>query len=142
MSHPATCKDGKFHDIVDEGLFYVTVKRLSPDKAFDSQYVLAFENCISRLEISLEFERLLEKQNKALIEHYHLLLATHLIETVRKPTVSHDSVVAQAQRALENHPMENPTFRLTVALLHYHLGAMLSVFTLKEPPVFGLMEPL
>ena len=124
MAHPATCQDGKFQDIVDEGLFYVTVKRLSPDKAFDSQYVLAFENCISRLETSLEFERLLEKQNKALIEHYHLLLATHLIETVRQPTVSHDSVVAQAQRALVNHPLENPTFRLTVALLLYHLGAV------------------
>lgn len=123
ISHPATCQDGGFPDIVDEGLFYLTVKRLSSDKTFDSLYERAFEDCISRLEASPEFERGLKKQNKALIEHYHLLLATYLIETVRKPTVSHDSVVAKAQRTLATNHSENPTFRLTVALLLQHLGA-------------------
>jgi hypothetical protein len=123
IAHPATCQDGGLPDIVDEGLFYLTVKRLSSNKTFESLYEQAFEDCISRLEASPEFERRLKKQNKALIEHYYLLLATYLIETVRKPTASHDSIVAKAQRTLAINYSENPTFRLTVALLLQHLGA-------------------
>ena len=123
MAHPATCQDGGLPDIVDEGLFYLTVKRLNSDKTFDPLHQRAFEDCISRLEASPGFERRLKKQNKALIEHYYLLLATYLIETVRKPTVSHDSVITQAQRTLAINHLEYPTFRLAVALLLQHLGA-------------------
>ncbi|MEA2093195.1 MAG: hypothetical protein U9P11_01375, partial [Pseudomonadota bacterium] len=88
MAHPATCQEGGFQDIVDEGLFYLSIKRLTSDKTFDLRHEQAFEDCISRLEASPEFERRLKKQNKTLIEYYHLLLATYLIETVRKPTAS------------------------------------------------------
>jgi len=123
MAHPATCQEGGFQDIVDEGLFYLSVKRLTSDKTFDLRYEQAFEDCIFRLEASPEFERRLKKQNKTLIEYYHLLLATYLIETVRKPTASHESVIEDAQRTLANNRFENPTFRLTVALLLQHLGA-------------------
>jgi len=123
MAHPATDQDGGFPDIVDEALFYLTIKRLGTDKTFDSSYERNLENCISRLEASLDFELQLEKQNKASMEHYHLLLATHLIEIVRKPTVSHDSVVADAQHALESSRIKNPTFRLAIALFLQRLGA-------------------
>jgi hypothetical protein len=123
LAHPATYHDGGFQDIVDEGLFYLTVRRLTSDNAFDSVYKQAFEACISRLEASIEWEQQPEKQNTALIAHYHLLLAAYIVETFRKPSASHDSVVSQAQRALVTNRREYPTFRLTVALLLYRLGA-------------------
>jgi hypothetical protein len=123
MAHPATCQDGGFLDIVDEGLFYLTIRRLGSGKMPDALHERAFEDCISRLEASPEFERRLKKQDKTLFEQYHLLLATYLIETVRKPAVSHDRVIAEARRTLANSGSENQTFRLTVALLIQHLGA-------------------
>jgi hypothetical protein len=123
MAHPATYQDGGFPDIVDEALFYSTVQRLSFDKAFDSLYEHAFENCISRLEAALELEQRKEIRNNVLLEHYHRLLATYLIELVRKTTVDHGRVVAEAQHALVNNRYENPTFRLTVAVLLARLGA-------------------
>lgn len=123
LANPATCQDGGFLDIVDEGLFYHTIKRLGSDKAQQALYQQASDDCLSRLESSAGFERRLKKQNKTLFEHYHLLLATHLIETVRKPTTGRDTLIAEAQSALANNRFENPTFRLTIALLLRHLGA-------------------
>lgn len=123
LAHPATCQDGGFLDIVDEGLFYRTLKRLDTDKAQQALYRQASNDCLSRLESSPEFEQRLVKQQKTLFEHYHLLLATHLIEAGRKHTAGHDTVIAEAQSALANNRRENPTFRLTIALLLQHLGA-------------------
>jgi hypothetical protein len=127
LANPATCQDGGFLDIVDEGLFYRTIKHLGTDKAQQALYQQASDDCLSRLESSPAFERRLKKQNKTLFEHYHLLLATHLIETSRKQTSGRDTVIAEAQSALANNRHENPTFRLTVALLLQHLGARPSV---------------
>lgn len=123
LANPATCQDGGFLDIVDEGLFYRTIKRLGTDKVQQALYQQASDDCLSRLESSPAFERRLKKQNKTLFEHYHLLLATHLIETGRKQTTGRDTVIAEAQSALTNNRRENPTFRLAIALLLQHLGA-------------------
>jgi hypothetical protein len=50
MAHPATCQDGGFLDIVDEGLFYLTIRRLGSGKMPDALHERAFEDCRSRLE--------------------------------------------------------------------------------------------
>ena len=123
LANPATCEDGGFLDLVDEGLFYRTLKRLGTDRAQDALYQQASDDCLSRLESSPGFKRRLQKQDKTLFEHYHLLLATHLVEAGRYQTAGRDTVIAQAQNSLANSHFENPTFRLTIALLLQHLGA-------------------
>lgn len=123
LAHPATCEDGGYLDIVDEGLFYLVINHLTLNKSRDVRHEGAFQDCISRLEASPEFKRQVNKQNKTLIEHYHLLLATRLIETARGRMAGRDRIIAAAQRTLASSRLENPTFRLTVALLLQHLGA-------------------
>jgi hypothetical protein len=127
LANPATCKDGGFLDIVDEGLFYRTIKRLDTDNAQQALYQQASDDCLSRLASSPAFQQRLKKQDKTLFEHYHLLLATHLIESGRRQATGRDTVIAQAQGALANSRFENPTFRLTIALLLQHLGAQAPV---------------
>ena len=70
-------------DLVGDGLFYLTIKRLSFNSEYDMHFEEACEDCMSRLESSPEFDRQLKKPNKMLIEHYHLLLASHIINTAR-----------------------------------------------------------
>lgn len=123
MEHPATCQDGGFLDLVDEGLFYLTIKRLSFNSEYNMHLEEAFEDCISRLESSSEFDRRLKKPNKNLIEYYHLLLASHIINTAGKQTPSRKKIIEDAQRTLEHNQFDNPTFELTVALLLQHSGA-------------------
>ncbi len=122
MANPATCEDGGFLDLVDEGLFYLSIRRMSAGPGSDSRYERAFDDCIARLVASPGFERRLNQPNKTLIEHYHLLLATYLIEAVQGPMAGRDPVIEEAQRTLVNNRFENPTFRLTVAMLLRHLG--------------------
>lgn len=131
MTHPATCQDGGFLDIVDEALFYRTLRRLSTTAVLEKRYQQASADCLSRLASSPEFEQRQKKQDKTLFQHYHLLLATHLIEVGRERSAGRDTVIAEAQRALMNSRFENPTFRLTIAQLLLHLGAEPSV-NMKE----------
>lgn len=122
-AHPATSRDGGFPDLVDEALFYVTIKRLTADKDLDAHHQRAFEECISRLERSPGLERWSRKPHKTLIDHYHLLLATHLIGSVRERTADQARIIEEAQSSLANSRFDHPTFRLTIALLLRHLGA-------------------
>lgn len=123
MENPASSEDGGFLDMIDEVLFYLTIERLTSDGQQDVRYGQAAEDSVARLATSREFDQWLEKPNKTLIEHYHLLLATHLLEIAGRPTPGRDAVVEQAQGALAESDFENPTIRLTVALLLQHLGA-------------------
>jgi hypothetical protein len=127
-AHPPSSRDGGLPDIVDEGLFYLTVDRLSSRETPPaSGYRRAFEQSLAGLEASPAFERWLNKPSRSLLEHYHLLLAVHLGEIAGKPVASRARVIEDARRTLAASRHEIPTFRLAVAVLLEHLGAGLEV---------------
>ncbi len=121
QAHPATDRDGGVLDLVDEALFHFTVGALvKPSDPYRS----AFDASARRLEESAGFRDLLRKRGKTLIEYYHLLLATRLIEAAgRETALFRERLVAEASTALSLAQAEPPTFRMTVGLLLQRLGA-------------------
>lgn len=137
--NPASCRDGGFLDMVDEGLFYRTVKRLMAGTESHAGVERAYGDCMNRLAASPEFGQWLGKSGKTLIEHYHLLLAAHLLASAQIPMPRLDALIQEAQRALARSRFEHPTFRLTVAVLLQHLGAEPRV-SMKELMNAGLVN--
>lgn len=123
-AHPATSDDGGFTDLVDEGLFHLTVRRTLGAAELSGELDSALRDWSSRLLAAPGW-----RQDAALpwapqlILHYHRLLAAHLLDQVGRETPDKPELVGAAQRALGASGGHYPTFRLTVALLLQHLGA-------------------
>ena len=140
-AHPAAGGDGGFPDLVDEALFHGTIERLSSDQGVDPERRRAFNESRTRLRSSPCLDRWLKRPDKTLIEHYHLLLAAHLMAAAGTPMAGRAGLIEEAQSTLAESRMENPTFRLTVAQLLHHLDVTPSV-PLEELLEIGLINRL
>lgn len=120
-AHPATSEEG-FSELVDEVLFYSTLERLAGGREIQGVAPGAFEASATRLARSSALQSWREAPDKTLLEHYHFLLATHLLDLAGQKLPGRDGAIEAAQRALGDSGFESPTVRLTVALLLQHLG--------------------
>ena len=59
---------------------------------------------------------------KRLTDHYHLVLAAHLMQQSGNPTDLQPVIIARAQQVLAFSPYCDPTKRVTIALFLQRLG--------------------
>ncbi|MGD2056362.1 MAG: hypothetical protein PVJ15_06105 [Gammaproteobacteria bacterium] len=120
--HPATLQDGGLPDILDEGVGFLVLYNLAPDSARKARFAAQLQERVATLERLPEFAQWVNRQHKPLIDHYHLVLAAHLVRRTGKPAGFQPRIVSLAQQALAAAPQADPTLRLTIALLLDHLG--------------------
>jgi len=120
--HPATLQDGGLVDIIDEGVGSLVLYNLAPDPGSRAQFAVQLRDRVGDLEQLPEFTHWVKQPRKPLIDHYHLVLAAHLMQRAGKPGALQPEIVARAQRALVATPQSDPTQRLTIALFLSHLG--------------------
>ncbi|MGD2081693.1 MAG: hypothetical protein PVF91_01935 [Chromatiales bacterium] len=126
-AHPATLADGGPRDLIDEALFYLVLQGLAREGEERDRFGQVARARLAALEGSAAFAEWVRRPRKTLLDHYHLVLAAHLMRGLGTPSAFEDPIVAQAQRALAATPRAPPTLRLTLATLLGYLGA--------EPPV-------
>ncbi len=117
-AHPASAEDGGFRDLVDEALFHLVTRDLpwppgAPDPA------PARRRALQRLAAALQGGA----PGDGLLDHYHRLLALHLLELAAQPPPRRTALLEAARTALARAPRANPTVRLAVAVLLARLGA-------------------
>jgi hypothetical protein len=120
--HPATLQDGGLPDILDEGVGSLILYNLAPDSDRKAQFATQLHERMAMLERLPEFTQWVSRQRKPLIDHYHLVLAVHLMRRAGISSELQPRIVAQARQALAAAPQADPTLRLTIALFLDHLG--------------------
>lgn len=131
--HPASGQDGGLQDMIDEGLSFFVLHNISRDKEDRDRFGEMMGERMAAVARHPDFERWVGQPGKTLIDHYHLVLAAHLIRVAGKPSNLQPAIVSQAQRALSRAPGQQPTVRLTVARLLQYLGES------PNPPVDALL---
>ena len=121
-NHRATPEDGGLPDMIDEGVSFRVFGALSPKPSDHEHFARLFRSQMAAINERAEFERWVLRPNKALIDHYHLVLAAHQTRLAGLTSPLTPLIVAQAQRALATATFENPTVRLTTALFLSRLG--------------------
>lgn len=114
--HPATPDDGGLPDMIDEGVSLRVFQDLAPTVAEAGRFGALFRARMARLNTLPAFERWVKRPHKALIDHYHLVLAAYLTERAGQTSPLAPLIVQQAQGALAAATPEPPTVRLTTAL--------------------------
>jgi hypothetical protein len=121
--HPATLQDGGLPDLLDEGLGYLMLSTLSGDEASRQRFAATFRERMASLAGMPAFAQWATAGRKRLTDHYHLVLAAHLMRQAGSPSDRQPEIVARAQFALASSPFSDPTKRLTIALFLERLGA-------------------
>jgi hypothetical protein len=114
--HPATPDDGGLPDMIDEGVSLRVFQHLATTAAESGRFARLFRARMARLGALIELQRWVEQPHKALIDHYHLVLAAYLMEGAGLNSPLVPMIRQQAQRALAAATFEPPTVRLTTAL--------------------------
>jgi hypothetical protein len=121
--HPATLQDGGLPDLLDEGVGFLMLSTLSADPGARDRFDARFRERMASLGKMPEFAQWAMAGQKRLTDHYHLLLAAHLMQQAGSPTDLQPVIVARAQQVLAATPYGDPTKRLTIALFLGQLGA-------------------
>jgi hypothetical protein len=121
-NHPATPEDGGLPDMIDEGLAFRAFQRLAATPADRERFAGLFRSRMVAIDGLPEFQRWVARPHKALIEHYHLVLAAHLMRVAGHQSPSIPRIRQQAQQALAGPARDNPTVRLTTAVFLSRLG--------------------
>lgn len=121
--HPATLQDGGLPDLLDEGVGFLMLSTLSADSDARQRFAAAFRERMASLHGMPAFAQWATAGRKRLTDHYHLVLAAHLMRQAGNPSVLQQEIIARAQHALTSQPFCDPTKRLTIALFLERLGA-------------------
>lgn len=125
--HPATPVDGGLLDMIDEGLFFLMMRDLAATSDEREIYAQALRARMARVEALPAFGRWVQRADKPLIEHYHLLLAAYLMRQSAQPSFYEKQILRGAQRALARSPRAAPTVALTVTVLLERLDATVPI---------------
>lgn len=120
--HPASVQDGGIEDMIDEGLSFFVLHNIASSQTDRAQFLEMMRMRLSAVARQPELEHWVRHPGKTLIDHYHLVLAAHLMRVAGEPSTLEPAIVAQAQRALAGMPGQLPTVRLTLARLLQYLG--------------------
>ncbi len=126
-AHPASLKDGGLTDLVDEAVLYLVLQGLAEQPEDQRRFAQTLRERVSAVDKLPEFGQWVRRPGKGLIDHYHLLLAAHLMQVAGQPSVFQDQIIEQAGQALADAPYAYPTFRLTIAALLRYLGGQPAV---------------
>jgi hypothetical protein len=121
--HPATLQDGGLPDLLDEGLGYLMLSTLSADNDARQRFAAIFSERMASLAGMPAFAQWVTAGRRRLTDHYHLVLAAHLMHQAGNPSDLQPQIIARAQYALASSPFSDPTKRLTIALFLERLGA-------------------
>jgi hypothetical protein len=121
--HPATLQDGGLQDLLDEGLGYLMLSTLSADNDARQRFAATFHERMTSLAGMPAFAQWATAGQKRLTDHYHLVLAVHLMRQAGNPSDLEPEITARARYALASSPFSDPTKRLTIALFLEQLGA-------------------
>ena len=117
-AHPASREDGGFRDLVDEALFHLVTRDL-PRPAGAPAAAPARRRALGRLAAALQSGT----PGDGLLDHYHRLLALHLLELAGRSPPRRAALLDAARTALAQPQRANPAVRLAVAVLLARLGA-------------------
>ncbi|MGD2075856.1 MAG: hypothetical protein PVI91_00430 [Gammaproteobacteria bacterium] len=119
-THPATPADGGLGDMIDEAVAWRVFQQLARDPENRERFSRLFRSRMRELSQSAAFQRWSAQPHKPLIDHYHLVLAAHLMKRAGQASPLIRSIADQARRSLQGS-FANPTVRLTTALFLSHL---------------------
>ena len=98
--HPATLQDGGLPDLLDEGLGYLMLSTLSGDEASRQRFAATFRERMASLAGMPAFAQWVGAGRKRLTDHYHLVLAAHLMRQAGNPSDMQPEIIARAKYAL------------------------------------------
>lgn len=140
--NPATLRDGGLVDMIDEGVLFLVLQGLTENPQQHRQFTEALQQRVPALDQLPAFAEWVQEPNKKLIEHYHLILAAHLMRSAGQPSRSETVIVEEAQQALMTAPYGNPTVRLTMAAFLSHLGGAPPSVDIESLLAYSLIEQI
>jgi hypothetical protein len=121
--HPATLRDGGLPDLLDEGVGFMMLSSLSGENEARERFGTMHRGRMAALGKMPEFAQWAMSGRKRLTDHYHLVLAAHLMRQAGSPSALQPEIVSRARQVLTATPRADPTKRLTIALFLQQLGA-------------------
>jgi len=123
-AHPACESDGGPMDMIDEGVFYLVLQRMARTERERDRFAQRFRSVLSNLDASPAFEAWVGRADKGPLDHYHLVLAAHLMQIAGSPSRFQGTIVEAARDALEARPYVDPTLGLTIRAFLGYLDAL------------------